>query len=252
MKPAVRGSRAASWGFGLTLAWVAIILLGSGVQVVRYASTRVELQMKLTQLALAMHMYHDAHKHFPPAAICHPDGTPLLSWRVLLLPYLEEGELYREFKLDEPWNSPHNLRLQEKMPRIYELPNGYLFPAEPHVTFFQVFMGPGAAFEKCKGMNLKDDFPDGSSNTLLIATATEAVPWTKPADLDYTPGQPLPALGVRVRFGTPQWYTETSWAGLAFADGHADCFDAERLSPKTLRAWITRNGGDSPEPNEQR
>jgi hypothetical protein len=251
-KLALRGSRAANWAFGLTLAGVAVNLLGGGVQVQRYAATLVVLQGKLTQLAVAMHTYHEARGQFPPSAFCDKDGRPLLSWRVLLLPYVDEGDLYQQFNLNEPWDSPHNLGLQEKMPPIYVLPDGFRPPAEPYATFFQVFTGPGAAFEGCKGMNFKEDFPDGISNTLLIVTSEKAVPWTKPADLDYAPGRPLPVLGVRLRFGTPHLFANTAWVGLAFADGHARCIAPERVTQKSLRAWISRNGNDSPDPDELR
>jgi hypothetical protein len=56
-----------------------------------------------------MHNYHGEHGRLPPAAVCGPDGTPLLSWRVLILPFIEQQALYRQFKLDEPWDGPHNL-----------------------------------------------------------------------------------------------------------------------------------------------
>src|SRR5262245_39481877 len=62
----------------------------------------------LKEIGLALHNYHAAHNHFPPAAICDKDGQPLLSWRVAILPYIEQANLYRQFKLDEPWDSEHN------------------------------------------------------------------------------------------------------------------------------------------------
>jgi hypothetical protein len=196
-------------------------------------------------------LYHDVHKQYPPHAVCDKDCRPLLSWRVLLLPYLDHGELFQHFKLDEPWDSPHNLRLLQEMPPVYSLPDGWFrTPKEPHATFFQVFVGPGAAFEGFKGKNIKEDFPDGPSRTLLIVTAAEAVPWTKPADLEYAPGQPLPELGVGLRFVTPKLSANGPRVGLIFADGHTRCVWTEHLTPNTLRAWITRNGNDSPDPGE--
>ena len=69
-----------------------------------------------------MHNYHDVHGRLPPAAVCSADGTPLVSWRVLILPYIEQDNLFREFKLDQPWDSPHNLALVERMPQVYAVP----------------------------------------------------------------------------------------------------------------------------------
>jgi hypothetical protein len=243
-QPELPGARSAPWGFGLTLAGVLIFLMGAGAQDNQNRATRTTLNGKLKHLALAMHGYQDVYHHFPPPASCDKEGRPLLSWRVHLLPYVEQDDLYKQFKLDEPWDSPHNLPLLEKMPAPYALPDGFQNPAEPHATFFQVFVGPGAAFEKCKGMSIKEDFPDGPGNTLLIVTAAEAVPWTKPADLVYAPGRPLPPPGVRLRYGTPQLPTSVPLVGLVFADGITECLSLRDIREEALRAWITRNGNE--------
>ena len=91
-----------------------------------------------------MHNYHDHEKALPPAAVLGKDGRPLLSWRVLLLPYVEGQELYREFHLDEPWDSPHNIQLLERMPSAYEPFKDSPFP-RGH-TFYRVIVGPGSPF----------------------------------------------------------------------------------------------------------
>ena len=65
----------------------------------------------MKQIGLALHNSHDAQGGFPAPAITSKDGKPLLSWRVKILPYIEEKKLYEDFHLDEPWNSPHNLTL---------------------------------------------------------------------------------------------------------------------------------------------
>src|SRR5688572_21107042 len=146
-----------------------------------------------------MHFYHDAHEGLPPHAGYSKEGKPLLSWRVLLLPWIEQKELYEQFNLDEPWDSPHNLPLLARMPEVYKPVEGGP-PALENATYFQVFVGKGTAFEGEKGLNIKTDFPDGTSNTLLIAQAAHAVPWTKPEDLTYSPLEPLPKLsGIRPR-----------------------------------------------------
>ena len=74
------------------------------------------------QIALAMHNYHAANDHLPPAAIKDKAGKPLLSWRVAILPYLEQAALYNKFHLDEPWDSPHNKALIASMPAVYACP----------------------------------------------------------------------------------------------------------------------------------
>jgi RNA polymerase sigma factor (sigma-70 family) len=119
-------------------------------------------------------------------------GKPLLSWRVALLPYLEQGALYRQFKLDEPWDSPHNKKLLAKIPAIYAPVRG---PSRVEGgTYYQAFVGQGAGFEPHQMLRLTS-FLDGTSNTILVVEAARPVPWTKPEDLPFVPDQALPALG---------------------------------------------------------
>ncbi len=96
-------------------------------------------RLNLKKLALAMHNYADTHQgHLPPAATLDRNGKALLSWRVELLPYLGEGELYNQFKRDEPWDSPHNRKLLSKMPAVYAPPG--VKTQRPYSTFYQVFV----------------------------------------------------------------------------------------------------------------
>ena len=192
----------------------------------------------LKQLAMAMHTFPDANfNRLPPAAIHDlKTGKPLLSWRVAILPYIEQASLYREFKLDEPWDSPHNLKLLPRMPRIFAEPG-----AEPgSTTYFRVLVGKGTPFEP-QGQRKPPlgevgipvhDFPDGRSNTLLIVEAAEAVAWTKPEELTYDVKAPLPALRRDARGG---FYA-------ALADGSVRFIPLSIGEPR-LRALITRNDG---------
>jgi hypothetical protein len=210
-------------------------LLWAPCSQVREAQRRMKCANRLKTLASAMHEYNEDHGTLPPHAIYDGEGRPLLSWRVLLLPYLGEAELYEAFRLDEPWDGPHNAALLARRPEVFAAP-GYWPGDGPHGTFFQVFVGPGAAFEGRKGMKLSDDFPDGLSNTILIAEAGEAVPWTAPADLPYAPDKPLPKLGgLRLR---------EAMFMVALADGSVR--EIRVTNEETIRAAITRNGDDRP------
>jgi RNA polymerase sigma factor (sigma-70 family) len=145
----------------------------------------------MKQVLLAFHNYASAHDRLPAAANYGADGQPKLSWRVALLPYLDQDALYREFRQDEPWDSPHNEALIARMPSVFETP---AVPALPGQTRIRGFAGKGAIFEGTRGIRFPSDIPDGTSNTLLIAVAREAVPWTKPGELPFVEGQPLPVL----------------------------------------------------------
>jgi hypothetical protein len=157
-------------------------------------------------------------------------GKALLSWRVAILPFIGEQELYQRFKLDEPWDSPHNKALLKKMPRIFAPPGKAT--ADPGTTYYQVFVGPHAGFEKHRALRLAPDFIDGTSNTILIVEAATAVPWTKPEDLHYSADEPLPQLGGL--FGNV--------FNAAFADGSVFAL-SKTCDQDALRKVITRDDG---------
>jgi hypothetical protein len=189
----------------------------------------------LWQLAVAMHNYATDHNvRFPPAAIRGQGDKPLLSWRVALLPYLGHEKLYKEFKLDEPWDSPHNRPLLAKMPKVYAPPGGKT--KEPHTTCYQVLVGEDTIFSDKEGMAIAR-IPDGTSNTLLIVEAREAVPWTKPADLPFAADKPLPEFGGLLDDGL---------FSVVFADGSVRVIrrGMEEEFVRTLRALITYSGGE--------
>jgi hypothetical protein len=155
-------------------------------------------------------------------------GKALLSWRVALLPFLDQNDLYKQFRLNEPWDSPHNLKLLKKMPAVFAAPGT---AREDGMTFYQVFVGEHAAFEKHRHMRITD-FLDGTSNIILIAEAGSAVPWTKPEDMHFAADEPLPQLG-----GV---FPDVFLA--AFADGSVHTL-SKRGDPETLRRVIERDDG---------
>jgi hypothetical protein len=218
---------------GAGLALVGMSLAWDLREVQKGTERRMSAANDLKQLAVALFDYERAHGRLPPAVLHGQVGKPLLSWRVLILPYLEQEGLYKEFHLDEAWDSPHNRLLLARMPKVYGPPEGVATP-QPFTTFYRVFVGKGAAFEGPEGVKLTD-FPDGPEETFLVVTAGEAVPWTKPEELPYTPGEPLPALGGIFRH---DFYA-------AFADGSIQRV-LKTASEATLRALITRNAGDKP------
>jgi hypothetical protein len=192
---------------------------------------------RLKQLVLAMHSYADTHEgRLPPAALYREDGRPLLSWRVLLLPYLEQNELYRQFHLDKAWDSPENLPLLSKMPPDFAHPPELNIKAERFSTFFQVFVGKGTAFEGKKGLRIRDDFPDGFANTIIVVEAENSVSWTKPEDLIYEKDRPLPSLGGIFRARFQGWFAVTG-------NATPRVIRPGVMSEETIRNAITRNDG---------
>jgi len=185
----------------------------------------------LKQIALAMANYESALGSFPPRAICDKQGKPLLSWRVQVLPYLDEYPLYKEFHLDEPWDSEHNKKLIADMPRTYRNPSS---KAPPDTTTYLAVCGKGLMFEGTVGRRV-EDVRDGTSNTIVVVEANDdrAVPWTKPEDWEYDPDDPLAGLGN----AHPGGFCA------AFADGSVR-FIGKSIDPKLFHAMLTIAGGE--------
>jgi hypothetical protein len=188
----------------------------------------------MKQMVLAMHNYMDAMGAFPTAAIYDKNEKPLLSWRVAILPYIEQEDLYKEFHLDEPWDSAHNKKLLDKMPKIYMVPAQAekADKEKPTKTHYRVFHGKGAAFEGTTGLKI-GDFTDGTSNTIMVVEAEEAVPWTKPDELTFDPKKDPPKVGLK----------DAEKFNAGFADGSVRTLD-KKIDKETLKAYITRNGGE--------
>ena len=191
----------------------------------------------LKQIALATHSYQDANGQCP-ANSYDKDGKPLLSWRVHILPYIEQSALYNKFKLDEPWDSPANKPLSQAVVRIYQVPGR---PAAlPWETYYQTFIGPKGVKEhrpwhvegSSKGPKIQE-ISDGSSNTIMVVEAGTAVPWAKPADLPYDGVLPLPKLG-----GPGGTF------GAAFGDGSVRTFRRGQVPEATMRNLISIADGN--------
>src|SRR5262249_21275015 len=118
------GERRAEWAIAIPpFTFLLMLILVPVCSNVEEARAREATRNSLKEIVFALHEYSDAHdRRFPPAAHGDRDGRPLLSWRVLVLPYLAQKPLYDQFRLDEPWDSPHNIRLLERIPPVFNLP----------------------------------------------------------------------------------------------------------------------------------
>lgn len=178
----------------------------------------------LKQIALAMHNHHDATGSLPQA---NKNG---LSWRVHLLPYLEEQQLYQQFNLNEPWDSPTNRPLVEKMPSVFKHPAAKT--AEPGMTVYLGVAGMNSAFPPDRGLRISE-FVDGTTNTAWVVEADPnfAAYWTKPDDWQLNESAPQQGLGSL-------WGDGSALA--AMADGRVIAVKSTG-DPEQLRRMFLRN-----------
>jgi len=213
---------------------------------VRESANRATVSNNFHQMTIGMINDADTNNGRMMAPAIHSqDGKPLLSWRVTLLPWIEQDVLYHAFHLDEPWDSAHNIQFLSSMPKIYRHPND---PEGGKLgnTCYRVFTGPATAFPdpfpdfgqfrpfydrgSCK---YPASFADGTSQSILIVEAAETVPWTKPDELPYDPNKPLPKVGG--------WFRNGFHVGMGDGSVH---FVSSKVSEPTFRAAITIAGND--------
>jgi hypothetical protein len=226
------------------LAVLAGLLFVPAIRAEDKAADQARSSKNLRQIALAMWNYLSAYKTFPAAYIASKDGKPMLSWRVQILPYIEEGKLYKEFHLDEPWDSEHNKALIAKMPDVYAAPGSKVAN-----EFKTVYLVPHShsgdrktetIFPEGKKSKLTD-IKDSTPRTILVVEASDdrAVIWTKPDDYEVDFEKPMAGL-VGLRKG-----------GFlaAFADESVQ-FLKDSIDGETLKALFTRAGGERIDPSK--
>jgi hypothetical protein len=204
---------------------------------VRGAVYRAETMNKMKQIALAIVQYEAARDRYPAAAIMTPDGKPGLSWRVAILPMLEENGLYRQFKLDEPWDSPHNKALVARMPSIYQSPGSEL---DSGYTNYLAVVSPDTIISTTPRGTRSRDVRDGTSRTVMIVEADDdyAAIWTKPDDYPWDATQPTYGVGH-------------IWAGYfvaGFGDGAVGTLELS-IGAEQINAYFSRAGGEVIQPN---
>ncbi len=222
------------------------------------AMTRSKNNLK--QLGLAFHNFHDVYARFPPAVVYGPDGKPWHSWRVLVLPFVDQAPLYNRYRFDEPWDGPNNKKLLSEIPAVYRDPI-YGNPNDNY-THYAVVTGKGAAFPtegvkmdakqptsplfnltKSRGAQQFRNFTDGTSNSLLAGPVSpdRKIPWTKPEDIVFN--EKFPALGEKGGFAAPYEVGKLKAGEFLWCDGSVRTIRSD-IDMQTLRNLILISDGN--------
>jgi type II secretory pathway pseudopilin PulG len=212
-----------------------IALLLPAVQQVR-GGRRYSCTNNLHAIGIALHNYHDMHGCFPPAYIADADGRPMHSWRVLILPLLDEQDLYARYDFNEPWNGPHNALLAAEFPtlQIYRCPEDV-----GTGTSYASVVGRHTCWPESKPCRIRD-ITDGTSNTLLVVEVHDSgIHWMEPRDLHVTQVAPTINPGGGQGISSPH----EGGAYVLRAEGSVPFF-SDKMPAEDLRLWLERDDGE--------
>ena len=213
-------------------------ILLPAVSSARSAARRAVCTNNLRQISIAMHTYASENGCFPPAYVADEDGRPMHSWRVLILPYLDEQWLYDMYDFDEPWDSPANADVAASMPGVFRCAEDSTIGA--NVTSYMMIVGPGMISDG-PGATAIEEIADGTSNTfMLVEVYNSGVNWSAPDDLD----------SQQINF------TINGIASPGISSGHPDVVNAalcdgsvraisDSTDPETVKAMATIAGGEA-------
>jgi hypothetical protein len=224
--------------------WAALQLLVVLAQ--REAAKERECPNNLKRIAFAFHNYAQANNCFPPAYVADKNGKPMYSWRVLILPYVEQNGLFQKFRLDEPWDSPHNLPLASQMPDCFCCPIAFA-PGSGSTTCYAMVVGPHAFGNGSKPRTF-GEIKDGLPTTIMLVEAIGAkIPWSAPVDIDINDIASIQEIDVNAP-GTTKGISGCHRGGafVVFCDG-AICLLNPGIDKKALRAMLTIDGGEKVE-----
>jgi prepilin-type processing-associated H-X9-DG protein len=222
-----------------------IVLLLPAMGSARTAARRNQCMNHLKQIAIGLLNYHDVNGAFPPAYVSDANGKPLHSWRVLILPYMDEAALYKRYNSNEPWDGPNNSKLATQIPEPYRCPANVDNTAGNLETHYFAVVSPETGW----GKNFRQ-FNDGSSTTIMVIEATGlGINWMEPRDV--TLEEAIDLLTSKKRSGHAHvddgflttTYYETSYRNVVYGDGHVEWM-GELKDAAIAKALFTVAGGE--------
>ncbi|QDU95334.1 DUF1559 family PulG-like putative transporter [Lignipirellula cremea] len=232
----------ATWAMVVVIAMVCcgglVALLLPTIEPTRTPARRSACTNHLKQIGLALQSYHDQNGAFPPAYITDENGRPMHSWRVLILPYLEEQQLYNAYHFDEPWDGPNNRQLLTECPNAFRCPSDF---GDKNAASYHVVVGPGAGWKANEGTRL-EEITDGTPQTIAVIEGRRpGIHW-----LDPTPMRLDEFLAAAERTAGEDGHPDLLHPGgrmAVFFDGYVR-FLNNGLDPKVLRHMFQIDDGN--------
>lgn len=209
-------------------------LIAKAIAAERIPLVQSTAQAKLKRMLAAIDDYHSAKGFLPTYESMVPGSKKSgLSWRVHILPFIGHADLYKEFKLDEAWDSQHNRSLLNRMPELF-LPEGATGAdgaVPPFHTTYVAPVGDGTAFGR-EFQTRYANVIDGMSYTIAIVELEpqHSIAWTSPEEYRYDREAPIQKMRfvdgrtlVGFLDGSVRWIRQneavTTWNALFTAQG---------------------------------
>lgn len=229
----------------LAILAILIAMLMPAVQSVRSSPRWIHCQNNMRQCLLALHNYQSANEVFPSAFETDSDGKPIHSWRVMILPFIEQNALYDAYDFKEPWDGPNNSKLANQMPIVYRCPS---VPYSDNETTYKLVSDPEAFFDGSKKRGFEDAVDGSSCTIVLVEDSQNPVNWMKPEDISIEDAatQLLNKQGCHCRREDSLFYTTFYGANVGVLDGSTQRI-APNASPDSLRKALRFADGHSPD-----
>jgi hypothetical protein len=221
------------------------IALIPAVRNAREAANRSTCKGNIFSITHALWVYHEHYGSFPPPFVADADGRPMHSWRVLILPFYDKDEIYKEYRFDEPWDSAHNRKLADRI--VWDDHSNFHCPGDvsssgkrdPLMTSYLAVIGPGTAWPET-GCTKASDVTDGPESTLLLVeVANSGIHWMEPRDLHVL--QMTPTVNPQAGQGISSPHGGTAHVS-TIAGRHRTLTDS--LPAATIRGLLTIRGGE--------
>ncbi len=210
------------WSSFCSFLFACVVLFGWAIVLVKTSALRSARQNHLKNILVALESYEARNGSFPPAYIADASGKPSLSWRTLILPYLDEQALFAQYDQRQPWNGPENSKLA-LAPREFVCPGS---PEDSPFTSYAAVVGPNAAWRGGRPLKISD-FPDGGRHTImLVETANAGIPWLAPRDFTIEDAIVAIRSGPHRRGNGYFYENQPGYSMAAFADGSVRPVDA--------------------------